>query len=406
MSATTPSHRPRIAAIVTAYYPRSHAQHIVDRFLEGYGWVGRHHQPAMDLVSMYVDQRGEHDVSGDRAARFEQLQLYDTIEAALTCGGKTLAVDGVLLVGEHGDYPRDDYGRRFYPRYDFFKRIVDVFEQCGRAVPVFNDKHLSWDWQQAVEMYETAQRMGFALMAGSSLPVTPRVPAVDVPLAGTVEEAMCVSYGEIDSYDFHALETLQCMVERRAGGETGVQWIEAKRGEAVWEALERGDFSSELLETCLARCDELTLLEQGDRAVFPTREQMKRAASDPIMYRYRHHDGLQCTMLLLNGLVGGWTFAARLQGRSEPLSTRLHLRMPVPRKQKGNKLATFFSPLVYWTEQLFLTGRSPLPIERTLLTTGLTAAGVQSLGDGQVRLDTPHLNVTYQAPVESQFEQC
>lgn len=397
--------RPRIAAIATAYFPGSHGQHIVDRLLEGYGWHGRHHRPPMDVVSLYVDQRAENDVSDERFQRFPHLRRCDTIAEALTGGGDTLDVDGVVLIAEHGDYPRDEYNRRHYPRYEFFQQIVEVFKASGRCVPVFNDKHLSWNWDHALEMYQTAREMDFALMAGSSLPVVPRAPAIDMPTGAQVEEAMCVSYGEIDAYDFHALETLQCMVERRAGGETGVRWLEAKRGPAVWEAMESGAFSRELLESCLARCDELHLAADEGGTVFPTIEQVRRATTDPIMYRYEHHDGLRCTMLLFNGFVGGWTFAARLRDQREPLSTRFHLRMPTfNHRKRGNTLATFFSPLTYHIEQLILTGRSPYPIERTLLTTGLTAAGVQCLGDGQQRLDTPHLNITYPAPTESHYE--
>ena len=33
---------------------------------------------------------------------------------------------------------------------------------------------------------------------------------------------MCVCYGGVDSYDFHGLETAQCMSERRRGGEVGI----------------------------------------------------------------------------------------------------------------------------------------------------------------------------------------
>jgi hypothetical protein len=47
--------RPKIAAVTTTYFKYSHAQHIVDRFLDGYGWNGTHHYPPMDLVSLYVN---------------------------------------------------------------------------------------------------------------------------------------------------------------------------------------------------------------------------------------------------------------------------------------------------------------------------------------------------------------
>ena len=173
--------RPKIAAIITEYRKHSHGQHIVDRFLEGYGWDGEHHHPAMDLVSLYVDQRLSGDLTPDRAARFPGMKVYPTIAEALTAGTSKLAVDGVMLVGEHGRYARNEKGQTKYPRYEFFKEIVKVFEASNRVVPVFNDKHLSWNWDWAKEMYDTSRRMKFPLMAGSSLPVTWRTPSVEFP---------------------------------------------------------------------------------------------------------------------------------------------------------------------------------------------------------------------------------
>ena len=102
--------RPKLAAVCTTYFKYSHAQHIVDRFLEGYGWNGTHHHPAMDLVSIYIDQIGANDVSKSRLQQFPTMKLYPSIAEALTLGGSSLAVDGVILVGEHGRYPRNDKG--------------------------------------------------------------------------------------------------------------------------------------------------------------------------------------------------------------------------------------------------------------------------------------------------------
>ena len=61
--------RPQLAAVITEHRKFSHAQHIVDRFLEGYGWNGAHHHPPMDLVALYVDQIARGDLSRERAAR-------------------------------------------------------------------------------------------------------------------------------------------------------------------------------------------------------------------------------------------------------------------------------------------------------------------------------------------------
>src|ERR1700704_4395661 len=100
-AAQTRPARPKIAAVATTYFKYSHAQHIVDRFLEGYGWNGTHHYPAMDLVSLFVDQVGANDFSRDRGKRFPTMRLYPSIAEALTLGTSKLAVDGVMLVGEH-----------------------------------------------------------------------------------------------------------------------------------------------------------------------------------------------------------------------------------------------------------------------------------------------------------------
>jgi hypothetical protein len=391
--------RPRIAAVATVYFQFSHAQHIVDRFLEGYGWNGTHHHPPMDLVSLYVDQVGANDWSRERLSRHKQVKGFPTIAEALTLGGSKLAVDGVVLIGEHGKYPRTEKGQVQYPRYAFFQEIVKVFRASGRSVPVFNDKHLSYRWDQAKEMYDTARRMGFPLQAGSSLPVTWRTPSVEMPADARVREAVCVCYGGVDSYDFHGLETIECMVERRRGGETGVRWIESYRGEKFWKALAEGVWPRDLMDAALCRSHTLTPSREGFNNDFPTPDSMRRLVKDPVAYHYQHADGLRCTMLLMSGLVQDFNFACRIDGRRDPFSTQMYLPMPPAR----TSLANFFSPLVNHMEGLFLTGRTQYPIERTLLTTGLTAAGVDSLSRGQTRDQTPHLAIAYPAPRESTY---
>jgi len=391
--------RPKLAAIVTAFFKYSHAQHIVDRLLDGYGWNGTHHYPPMDLVSLYVDQAGSNDLSRERASRHSGMKIYPTIAEALTAGGSKLAVDGVVIVGEHGNYPRNEKGQTKYPRYEFFQEIVKVFRSSGRSVPVFNDKHLSWNWDWAREMYDTARKMGFPLQAGSSLPVTWRTPSLEMPLGAPVREAVCVCYGGVDSYDFHGYETAQCMVERRKGGESGVKWMHAFRGDNFRKALAEGAWSKELMDSALCRSHTLTPAREGFNDIFPTVDDMKRLIKDPVAFRYEHADGLQATVLLMSGLVRDFNFACRIDGRSELFSTQMYLPMTDGR----TTLANFFSPLVHNMEGLFLTGKTQYPIERTLLTTGLTAAGVESLYRKQVRYETPHLAIHYDSPRQSTF---
>lgn len=399
------STRPKIAAIVTEYRKTSHGQGIVDRFLEGYGWGGHHYAPRVEVAALYVDQKPKGDLSGERASRHHELTVYPTIAEALCRGGKTLAVDGVLIIGEHGRYKRNERGQTLYPRFEFFQQVVEVFRRSGRSVPVFNDKHLSWNWEWAKTMVDTARELGFPFMAGSSLPVTWRIPSIDVPWGDELDEVVCVGYGGIDSYDFHGLETLQCMVERRRGGETGVAAVRALRGEPVWKALaegswEKGGCSPGLFEACLCRSFTLGSPRPGYGHALPTLEQMPQLARDPVLYRIEYADGLKGTLLMLSGLVSDFTVAVSNKRGGGVLSTQMYL----PGLHPGQTLPNFFSPLAHHIETMFLTKKPSYPVERTLLTTGVLAAAIDSLAQGQTRVETPHLRaIAYQSPRESMF---
>lgn len=389
--------RPRVAALVTEYRKYSHGQNIVDRLVGGYGWQSRWHRPALDVVSLYVDQVPESDLSRERAARVPGLRLYPTIAEALTLGGDALAVDGVLLIAEHGQYPKNERGQTLYPRYEFFREIVEVFRASGHSVPVFCDKHLSWSWDRAREMVDTSRELGFPLMAGSSLPVCWRVPSVDLPWGAPVAQIVGVGVGGIDSYDIHTLEAMQCLVERRQGGETGVVAVEALRGDRVWQALDEGAWDPALFAACLCRSLYLKPADETHRHTYPARQDLpKLVQSEPVAYRIDYADGLRSTMLLLEGLVQDITAAARLADRPDPLSVLFYLG-------HGHGMQpNFFNPLCRHIEDLIVTGRPPYPVERTLLTTGLSIAGVESLWRGE-RLDTPHLDIRYRVGATSTF---
>jgi len=387
--------RKKLAVITNVWTYRSHAWHMAERFLVGYPIAGRWHRPPFDVVSAYVDQVPDGDLSRKRAEEFG-FTIYPSVPAALRRGGDKLAVDAVLVIGEHGRYPKNEFGQIQYPRYQYFKQITEAFAADGRTVPVFSDKHLSWKWDWAKEMVETARRMNFPLLAGSSLPVTWRMPAIDMPYGAEPEEIVGVAFGGLDVYDFHALEMIQCMAERRKDGETGVAAIQALRGEAFWAGLGAGAWDQKLFAACLARSQTL-----GQPATFshrmPTPAQMKELTRDPVAYRIEYVDGLKATILLMNGLVNDFTFAARLKGHAEPLSTLFYL--------PPNPNVVYSAALMSKAEEMFVTGKAPYPVERTLLTSGLVAAGLQSLSTGQKRVETPHLALKYQAPRESLFWQ-
>ena len=394
------SRRKRMAIVTTEWRYHCHAWHMAERFLVGYPTQGHWHEPKLEVVSAYVEQFPEKDLSRQRSEEFG-FPIYDSVAEALRCGGSELAVDAVLLIGEHGDYPKNEFGQTQYPRYELFKQITDVYRADGRSAPVFNDKHLSWKWDWAREMVDLSEELGFALAAGSSLPGTWRMPSIEMPANAPVEEMMSVAIGSMDSYDFHALETIQCMAERRQGGETGVTAVQGLQGDAVWQAMAAGDWSkggwdASLFEACLSRSQTLVQPESYSHR-YPTQKQIQEWVKEPVAYRIEYVDGTRATMLLMNGLVGDFTFAARIGGQSAPLSTLFYLP-PVPN-------VMYSAELMAKAEATFMTGKSPCPIERTLLTSGLTEACVQSASTNQQRMETPHLHVTYPVPAESTFAQ-
>lgn len=388
-----PLARKKLAVVTTEWRERSHAWHMAERFLGGYPIKGKWHRPPIDVVSAYVDQFPKNDLSRGRAKE-SGFTIHKTVAEALRNGTDKLAVDAVLIIGEHGNYPDNEFGQKKYPRYKFFKQCVEVFKKDGKVVPIFNDKHLSWKWEWAKEMVDLSRTMKFPFLAGSSLPVTWRMPAIDMPYGAELDEVMCVAMGGVDSYDFHALEVIQCMAERRKGGETGVKSLQALRGDPVWKAMEAGDWSAKLFDACLARSQTLAQPPTYSHRM-PTLAQMKAMVKSPVCYRFEYTDGLKATMLLLNGLVGDFTFAAKLKGKDEPLSTLFYL--------PPNPNVTYSAALMSKAEEMFLTGVAPYPVERTLLTAGLVEAGMQSLTKDQKRLETPHLAVKYTAPKESLF---
>jgi hypothetical protein len=349
----------------------------------------------MQVVSLYVDQRPDDDQSGDRAREFG-FAVYPTIPAALRCGGDRLAVDGVLIMGEHGEYPRNELGQVLYPRYEFFKECVRVFEEDGRAVPIYNDKHLSYSFEKAREMVDDSHRLGFPLLAGSSLPVTWRLPDLELPLECEIERALMVGVGGSDAMDYHALEAMQCMVERRRGGETGVRAVQIIEGEAVWKVGEEGRWSKELLEAALSRSDTpLGLTEQDGRTQdLLGSGELQKLVKEPAAYFIEYNDGLSATLLMLNGAVRDYCFAARLKGMPEPVATQFFLT-PGPN-------VSYSACLVAKIEEMLTTGKAPYPADRTLLVSGILESCLTSRRDGQQRQSTPHLNVQYHAPAESQ----
>ncbi len=388
--------RPKVAFLGTAFYKHSHAQHFLDRLTQGYTWEGRWVVPRVSVASVYVDQFPINDIARGRIQK-HNLNLANTIEEALTLGTGKLAVDGVVIIGEHGNYPKNEMGQYLYPRYAWFKKVVKIFEASGRAVPVFNDKHLSTTWAECAEMVADSKRLGFPFLAGSSLPVTWRLPELELPLNIPLRESVCVAYGGVDSYDFHAMETTQCMSERRQGGETGIRSVWALKGKALWRELAKPEraTTARLVVAALNTSHSLPVVEgylTGPVDLLWAAESLPES----IGYLIEHKDGFQTTALLTK--IADFNYAGIT---SEGKISNCQMMLPMPNRNATT--ADFFNPLVRHIENMILSNHLPYPVERTLLTSGMVIGGMKSLFQGQKKVLTPEMATTYRAKAESAF---
>jgi hypothetical protein len=378
----------KVAAVVTEYRHWSHADVIVGKILEGYNHDGGA-GPNLRLVALYADQFPEKDMARDLAKK-HGFAIYDSIAGALTLGGKALAVEGVLLIGEHGKYPTNARGQILYPRRRFFEEAAKVFEASKKSVPVFSDKHLSAEWKDAKWVYDRARELHVPLLAGSSLPVTWRRPELKLPKDCELTEAVQIGYGPFEGYGFHALEALQCMVERRKGGETGVKAVQCVQGEEMWKALDAGKWSKALLEAAMER---VPAHAKGDY------RELTAKAKDAGVFLIEYRDGFRAAVAMMNGWAyegdgGAFTFAGQVKGQDKPAATLFYLQQTDP--------FGHFAYLVRAIDSMMQTGHAPYPVERTLLTTGVLDAVMTSTAEKNKRIETPHLEIKYK-PVDYPF---
>lgn len=363
----------KVAFITHIYRNSAHADVIGTKFFLGIPADEGMVTPQIKIASVYIEQVGPND-TGIKIAKMNNTPVYSTVEEALTLGGDKLAVDAVIYVGEHGEYPYSRLGVKLYPRMNYLERIFRVFDASNKVVPVFTDKALSYSWLDSKWVYDRAKELNVPLMAGSSLPYCWRDKPLIHPIGVKISEAVAIGYASLDAYGFHVTEILQCMVERRAGGETGVSSVEGLKGADVWAAIDSGRISQKLVD---AACDTIQGKATGN---------MREIVKMPYAVIVKYKDGTKGSIVMLDQYVNqGWAYAAKTG--KDIVATEFVL--------DHSMSYSHFSYLALNIQKFIVSGPTA-SIERNLLTSGIIDMGIRSLAEGKVR-QTPFLNIKYNA---------
>lgn len=386
--AQTVQKRPRIACLVSYWgATRSHADWIIAKLMDGYWWQGAHTESRVEVVSVYIHQLQESEL-GQKICKSKGIPIFKTVGEAVSLGGKELAVDGVVIVAEHGEYPTNLKGQWLLPRWWIYQQVIRVFEKSKRSVPVFNDKHLSYSWDEAKWMFDKSRELNFPLTGGSSIPTYFRTPEIELDNDTPIKTSIMVADTADEGALFHVVDVLQAFVERRKGGETGVRSVQCIRGQETWKWVERNPWASNLLDAV--------------RKKFELKAGHFQEIARPNVCIVEYNDGTKAAVISGRGV--GWTYAGEIAGRKEPTIVSM-LGWPGPFSQYH---ASNSQP--HWITEMMVTKKEPFNAERLLLSTGIVAYNMESnwengrYTDVGRRLETPFMNMTYRPTRGTQFE--
>lgn len=378
---------PRIACLVSYWgATRSHADWIVTKLLDGYWWQSAHMPSRVEVVSVYIHQL-ETSLLGQKICKSKNIPIYKTVGEAVTLGGKELAVDGVVIVGEHGEYPTNLKGQWLLPRWWIYEKVIRVFEQSKRSVPVFNDKHLSYSWDEAKWMFDKSRELNFPLSGGSSIPVYFRKPEIELDIDTPIKNSVVIGGASDEGAIFHCVDVLQAFVERRIGGETGVKSVQSIRGTETWKWTERNPWAGKLLEAV--------------RTNFNLKPGHFQEIAKPNVCIVEYNDGTQAAVY--SGQDVGWTYAGEIEGQNAPTIISM-LDWPGPFSQYH---ASNSQP--HWITEMMVTKKEPFNAERLLLSTGIVAYYMESNWENGKydpvgrRIETPFMNMKYRSTRGAQF---
>ena len=379
--------RPRIAVLASFWgATRSHADWIVNKLIDGYWWDGVYTPSRVEVVSIYLHQQDTREL-GQKVAKAKNIPVYKTVAEAVTLGGQELAVDGVVIVAEHGEYPKDLKGHWLLPRWWIYDQVIRVFEQSKRSVPVFNDKHLSYDWNEAKWMFDKSRELNFPLTGGSSIPVYYRKPEIEIPIDTPIKNSIVLGGTGDEGAIFHAIDVLQAFVERRKGGESGVKAVQSIRGAETWKWVAANPWAAKLVDSVAES--------------FEFKPGYFQESANTNMCLIEYNDGTKAAVIGGRGV--GWTYAGEIAGKAEPtIVSMLGWAGPYDQYHASNAQP-------HWITEMMVTKKEPFNAERLLLSTGITNHYMESnWKNGSYaavgrRLDTPVLNIKYRSTRGAQF---
>jgi len=377
----------RIACLTTYWAAtRSHADWIMCKLMDGYWWQGAHTPSRVEVVSVYIHQLNESQL-GQKICKAKNIPIFKTVGEAVTLGGKDLAVDGVVIIGEHGEYPTNLKGQWMLPRWWIYQQVIKVFEQSKRAVPVFNDKHLSLSWDEAKWMFDKSRELNFPLTGGSSIPIYFRKPELELETNTPIKASVMLGGAPDEGALFHCVDVLQAFVERRKGGETGVRSVQCIRGPETWNWTKQNPWAATLLESV--------------RKNFNLNAGHFEGISKPNVCIVEYNDGTKAAVY--NADAVGWTYACDIEGQKDPTIVSM-LGWPGPFSQYH---ASNAQP--HWITEMMVSKKEPFNAERLLLSTGIVAYNMDSNWEnGRYsavgrRIETPFMNMSYRCTRGAQF---
>ncbi|MBL9215197.1 MAG: hypothetical protein JNG83_06955 [Opitutaceae bacterium] len=343
----------RLAFVVEEFGVPSPAQQLLDRFLVGYPWDGGFRRSQDTRVAAWLEGGAEGVGELNRRVRDFGLELGSSLPA--TVGG----ADAVLVVWRgSGAVANENLLRR-------------VLENARPGAACFVHGVLASNGERARAWLDLARTRGLRLVAGTTLGVTWRLPAVDVPADAVVTEALALVQNPAG--DFAGLECLLPRIGRRRGGESGIRRVRVAEGAAFWQAAEEGAWPSDLLAAAIARSDTPQSGQGQDSRLWDIagRGLLRDLARDPRALLLEHHDGLRAAVLVLDGVVDDYNFAVRLTS-AETVSAQVYRPRP-PGEHQYSALAAHLEDYLKGGAEPWAPGRGAL-IADVLAAAQLSAA--------------------------------